>query len=129
MINIITSLREKLIEKSLHIVRACAAVVFSALLASGCSMFEPSTYENNSTKDGNAVTATGKAAEGAANANTSHNCPSCAPNGSAGGSVSTSNQPRTRTQESTDRIVNSAGDTLSSEISRGVNQAIRDVFD
>ena len=129
MVNIITSLREKLIEKSLHIVRAFTAVVFSALLASGCSMFEPSTYENKSTKDGNVVTATGKAAEGAASANTSHNCPTCAPNGSAGGSGSTSNQPRSRTQESTDRIVNSAGDTFSSEISRGVNQAIRDVFD
>ena len=109
--------------------RICSILAFVALVVSGCSMFEPSTYENKSTKDGNVVTATGKAAEGAASANTSHNCPTCAPNASAGGSGSTSNQPRSRTQESTDRIVNSAGDTLSSEISRGVNQAIRHVFD
>ena len=92
-------------------------------------MFEPSTYQNKSTKDGNVVTATGRAAEGAASANTSHNCPTCAPNGSAGGSGSTSNQPTTRTQESTNRIVTGASDTLTNEISQGVNQAIRDVFD
>ena len=109
--------------------KICSVLTFVALLVSGCSIFEPSAYENRSTKDGNVVTATGRAAEGAASANTSHNCPTCAPNGSVGGSGSTSNQPRSRTQESTDRIVNSAGDTLSSEISRGVNQAIRDVFD
>ena len=109
--------------------RTCVSFTLSALLVSGCSIFEASAYENRSTKDGNVVTATGRAAEGAASANTSHNCPTCAPNGSVGGSGSTSNQPRSRTQESTDRIVNSAGDTFSSEISRGVNQAIRDVFD
>ncbi len=52
-----------------------------------------------------------------------------APNASDGGSGSTSNQPRSRTQESTDRIVTGASDTLTNEISQGVNQAIRDVFD
>ena len=109
--------------------RICMIITVAALVVSGCSMFEPSTYENKSTKDGNVVTATGKAAEGAASANTSHNCPTCAPNGSAGGSGSTSNQPRSRTQESTDRIVTGASDTLTNEISQGVNQAIRDVFD
>ena len=107
--------------------RTCVSFTLSALLVSGCSMFEPSAYENRSTKDGNVVTATGRAAEGAASANTSHNCPTCAPNASAGGS--TSNQPRSRTQESTDRIVTGASDTLTNEISQGVNQAIRDVFD
>ena len=116
-------------ENRQNTMKICSGLTFVALLASGCSMFEPSAYENRSTKDGNVVTATGRAAEGAASANTSHNCPTCAPNGSAGGSGSTSNQPRSRTQESTDRIVNSTGDTLSSEISRGVNQAIREVFD
>jgi hypothetical protein len=108
--------------------RICSTLAFVAFVVSGCSMFEPSTYENKSTKDGNVVTATGKAAEGAASANTSHNCPTCAPNGSAGGSGSTSNQP-TRTQESTNRIVTGASDTLTNEISQGVNQAVRDVFD
>ncbi len=110
--------------------RVCSIFILLASFGSGCSMFESSTYENRNTKDGNVVIATGKAAEGAASANTSHTCPTCAPsNGSAAGSVSTSNQPRTRTQESTDRIVTGAGDTLTNEISQSVNQAIRDVFD
>jgi PBP1b-binding outer membrane lipoprotein LpoB len=46
------------------------SILISILLVSGCSMFQPSTYENRSNNSVNSVTATGKAAENAALANT-----------------------------------------------------------
>ena len=95
----------------------------------GCSALESSTYENRSTKDENVVTATGKAAEVAAGANTSHNCPSCTDGSPAAGASSTPGAPQSKVEESTDQIVTSATDTLTNEISREVNQSIRKIFD
>ena len=116
-------------ELGIHVMRIYAVLAFTLLIESGCSTLEPSTYQNRSTGSGNDVIATGRAAEAAASANTSHNCPTCVSNENAKGSVSAPNQRKTRVEESTNWIVTSAGDTLSSEISQGVNQAIRDVFD
>ena len=49
------------------------------LMLSACAAWNtPSTYSNHNTPTGNVVTAQGRAAENAASANTSHNCPSCA---------------------------------------------------
>jgi len=109
--------------------RVCAILTFTLLIGGGCSTLESSTYQNRSTGSGNAVIATGRAAEAAASANTSHNCPTCVSNENAKGSVSAPNQRKRRAEESTNWIVTSAGDTLNSEISQGVNQAIRDMFD
>lgn len=101
----------------------------SIFFLSGCSSLESSTYENRSTKDETVVTASGKAAEVAAGANTSHNCPSCAPDSTQGGGSSSSNEPKSKVEESTDRIFDSATNTLTSEISNEVNQSIRKIFD
>ena len=95
----------------------------------GCSTFESSTYENRSTEDENVVTATGKAAEVAAGANTSHNCPSCSTEPSGAGASTGSQAPQSKVEESTARVVDSATDTLTSEISNEVNQSIRKIFD
>ena len=116
-------------EIGIHVMRIYAVLAFTLLIESGCSTLESSTYQNRSTGSGNDVIATGRAAEAAASANTSHNCPTCVSNENAKGSVSAPNQRKRRAEESTNRIVTSAGDTLSSEISQGVNQAIRDMFD
>ena len=49
------------------------------LVLSGCAAWNtPSTYSNHNTPTGNVVIAKGRAAENAASANTSYNCPSCA---------------------------------------------------
>ena len=54
-------------------------LIAALLLLSGCAAWNtPSTYSNHNTPNGNVVTAQGRAAENAASANTSHNCPSCA---------------------------------------------------
>ena len=104
-----------------------STIVISFALGA-CSSLESSTYENRSTKDETVVTATGKAAEVAAGANTSHNCPSCGPD-SPSGSASTQDPPKTKVEESADKIATSAGDTLTNEISQEVNKTIRKIFD
>jgi len=105
------------------------AFLFVGSLLVGCSTFEPSTYENRSTKDGNVVTATGKAADVAAGANTSHNCPSCADDQESDALPQDANQAPSKIEKSTERIADSATDTLTDEVSREINEAIRDAFD
>jgi hypothetical protein len=97
-------------------------MLFGVLVVSGCSSFQASHYENRSTAAGTVVTATGKAAEVAAAANTSHNCPSCA-------SGPSSASRTTQQQNQVERVVTSAIDTTSYEISRTINDAIRGLFD
>ena len=54
-------------------------IAATLLALSGCAAWNtPSTYSNHNTPNGNVVTAQGRAAENAASANTSYNCPSCA---------------------------------------------------
>ena len=108
--------------------RCLLSVLAMPIALGACSSLESSTYENRSTKDETVVTATGKAAEVAAGANTSHNCPSCGPD-SPSGSASTQDPPQTKVEESTDKILTSAGDTLTNEISQEVNKTIRKIFD
>jgi hypothetical protein len=48
------------------------SMIVGSILISGCAMFQPSTYENTSTDSGNQVSATGRAADNAALANTSY---------------------------------------------------------
>lgn len=104
-------------------------MIISITYLTGCSTLESSTYENRSTGDENVVTATGKAGEVAAGANTSHNCPSCSAESSDMGATTASRAPQSAVEDSKDQIVNSATDTLTSEISREVNQSIRKIFD
>lgn len=97
-------------------------------LASGCTTFESSTYDNKSTKEGTVVTATGRAAEVAAEANTSHNCPTCAPPTSTSPST-TSNATQTQIDEAGQRITNSAINRFSYRIERAINRGIDNIFD
>ena len=52
-------------------------LVIALVMLGGCSSFQESHYSNTSTPEGNVVVATGRAADVAAAANTTHNCPSC----------------------------------------------------
>ena len=55
------------------------ATLAAVAMLSGCAAWTtPSTYSNHSTAAGNAIVAQGRAAQYAAMANTSYNCPSCA---------------------------------------------------
>lgn len=96
------------------------------VLLAGC---QTSTYENRSTKDENVVTATGKAAEVAAGANTSHNCPSCEEDNATSSSAPRSKPSPSKTDESLERITDSAIDTLTTEVSQEINKTIRNVFE
>ena len=102
----------------------CAVAALTVLTA--C---QTSTYENRSTKDENVVTATGKAAEVAAGANTSHNCPSCADGDTPTSGGKDTETPTSKAEQSIDRITDSAIDTATNEASRAVNEVIRDIFD
>lgn len=72
----------------------------AALPLGGCTTFESPTHENNSTMDSTMVTATGRAADVSAGANTSHNCPDCAP--------TTSSATQTQVDMAGERIAHSA---------------------
>jgi cytoskeletal protein RodZ len=89
---------------------------------------QSSTYENRSTKDENVVTATGKAAEVAAGANTSHNCPSCSADEASGETRSPQQAPPSKAEESVERITDSAIDTFSNNVEQVVNEQINDLF-
>ena len=97
-------------------------------LASGCTTFESSTYENKSTKEGTVVTATGRAAEVAAGANTSHNCPTCAPTTSTSAST-TSSATQTQVDKAGERITNSAINRFSYRIEIAINEGIDALFE
>lgn len=95
------------------------------VLLAGC---QTSTYENRSTKDENVVTATGKAAEVAAGANTSHNCPSCSTDEASGETRNPQQAPPSKAEESVERITDSAIDTFSNNVEQVVNEQINDLF-
>lgn len=102
------------------------ALVLSVFVV-GCSSFQPSTYENRNTPYGNEVVATGRAADNAASANQSMNCPSCTMTGRTQ-SGNYRSQNGTRQPDYLAGIGNSAVNTAVSEISNEINQAIRDAF-
>ena len=106
------------------------ALVFGVLVfASGCTSMQKSVYTNKSTPYGNEVYATGEAAVAAAGVNGSYNCPSCAVSGSRGNRGQYPQYRYQRKQRShVDDIYNSATQTLSNEISRSINDAIRRAF-
>ena len=103
-------------------------LVGAVLLLGGCTTFESSTYEHRSTKEGTVVTATGRAAEVAAGANTSHNCPTCAPTTSTP-AITTSSSTQTHVDEAGKRIASSAINRFSYRIERAINEGIDDIFD
>jgi len=83
--------------------------------------------ENRSTKEGTVVTATGRSAEVAAGANTSHNCPTCAPTTSTSAST-TSSATQTQVDKAGERITNSAINRFSYRIEQAINEGIDDLF-
>lgn len=93
-------------------------------LASGCTTFESSTYENKSTKEGTVVTATGRAAEVAAGANTSHNCPSCGSEDSGASGSPNSSRTQTVADEVVDRAIEDAGWAISRQISQKIYEIL-----
>lgn len=97
-------------------------------LASGCTTFESSTYENKSTKEGTVVTATGRAAEVAAGANTSHNCPTCVSSTSRSPGT-TGSATQTQVDKAGERITNSAINRFSYRIEQAINEGIDDLFE
>ena len=115
-------------ERKMKIINV-AIVIFLFLTTSGCSTFQSSNYTNYNTPYGNVVKASGRAADNAALANTSYNCPSCAINGQSGGNSrggKSSNYNRQATYLHT--ITESAIRTLSNEVTSSINDAIRDSF-
>ena len=90
----------------------------------GCSTFQPSTYENRSTGEQTVITATGRAADNAAAASTSHNCPTCT--GSAQGSVG--GYTTTRSPTPSEQLLNSATNITVQELTWRLNDLIREAF-
>jgi hypothetical protein len=92
------------------------AVLFLCLLMlGGCATWTtPSTYSNYSTPTGNIVQAKGQAAQYAAAANTSYNCPSCLGGSSAHNAMSSG------------RVVTSLRDSPREEF---VEEVARDFYD
>ncbi len=102
-------------------------IVWSILSIAGCSSFQPSKYENTSTAAGNVVIATGRAADNAASANTTYNCPSCVY--SNGNRTQYGNRgSQNRSTGYIARIGNSAVNTAVGELSNEINNSIRDAF-
>ena len=106
-------------------------IILVSLLTVGCVSFQPSTYSNRNTPNGNVVNATGNAAAAAASANHSYNCPSCT---SSSGQQSTypggySGVGYTNTQTNyVDTIADSAAQTLANSISISINREIYKIF-
>ena len=103
-------------------------LVGAVLLLGGCTTFESSTYENRSTKEGTVVTATGRAAEVAAGANTSHNCPTCV-SSTARSPGATGSATQTQVDKAGERITTSAINRFSYRIEQAINEGIDDLFD
>jgi len=91
--------------------------------------FESSNYSVYNTPYGTRVVATGDAADNAALANSSYNCPSCAVSGNnrGGGYIPYSQRPKAR-QNGSNKLVDGAMQTFSNELSYTINNSIRDAF-
>jgi hypothetical protein len=103
-------------------------LILLSMFMVGCSTFQPSTYENQSTAEGNVVIATGRAADNAASSNTTHNCPSCVYSGSRANAGTYGQRTNQRNDSYVARIGNSAVNTAAGEISNEINSSIRDYF-
>ena len=99
-----------------------------SLLMTGCASFQPSTYYNRSTQNGNVITATGNAATAAASANRSYNCPSCVTNmsgqGASAGGYGNAGPYAAPGKNHIDTIADSAANTLTNAISSSINTKI-----
>jgi hypothetical protein len=102
------------------------------VFATGCSSFQASNYVNRNTPYGNHIEATGRAADLAASANRSNNCPSCTQSGStqSGTDQQASNNHEYRDEQNIMQVITrSAIHTLNTEIQNEINDAIRKAFD
>ena len=90
-----------------------------------CTTFQPSHYSNYNTPYGNVVKASGNAAVGAAQANTSYNCPSCTVSGNnQSGNVAYRPYNYNPNSDRINQITNRALDSLGYAISGRINQEI-----
>jgi uncharacterized protein (UPF0333 family) len=100
------------------------------IISSGCSSFQTSNYVNYNTPYGNVIKASGRAADNAAQANNSYNCPSCTMSSYfiPGQSGRKNNNNYTKQSTYLNDISQSTIRTLSNEVTRSINEAMRDSF-
>jgi len=105
-------------------------MILVSLIMNGCVSFQPSTYSNRSTANGNIVNATGNAATAAASANRSYNCLSWIGNSVGNQSSYPGNYSGVGYSQSShvENITNSAAQALSSGISTAITREIYKVF-